>query len=173
MRSITLHKTSCIYTYFWKRIVTNHGGSTEATREYGCRTFLACWSACLSLIFCKFPVDSSRFAPRGYGWLQTNVYVLYLVSYTSQNIPTSLYMLVSQYHAIKHKLQSNRMWNWFIRKEEIVLNIPETFSKCKYVRGIMLLLPFSNNYIISKMCHVLLNLDLATKKITIFILPTY
>jgi len=38
---------------------------------------------------------------------------------------------------------------------------------------IMLLLPFPNNYIISKMFHVLVILDLDTKKITTFILPTY
>ena len=33
-RSITLHKTSCIYTHHYKWVVYYHGGSTEATR--GC-----------------------------------------------------------------------------------------------------------------------------------------
>ena len=32
MRSITLHKKSCINIDFWKQVVSNHGNSTVATR---------------------------------------------------------------------------------------------------------------------------------------------
>jgi hypothetical protein len=34
MRSITLHKTSCMYIDFWKWVVSKHGDSTEATRGW-------------------------------------------------------------------------------------------------------------------------------------------
>jgi hypothetical protein len=34
-RCITLHKTSRVYIHFWKRVFSNHGGSTEATRGCG------------------------------------------------------------------------------------------------------------------------------------------
>ena len=34
-RSKTLYKTSCMYIYFWKWVISNHGGSTEAAPGCG------------------------------------------------------------------------------------------------------------------------------------------
>jgi len=33
--SITVHKTTCISKHFWQWVVSNHGGSTEATCRRG------------------------------------------------------------------------------------------------------------------------------------------
>jgi hypothetical protein len=60
IRATTLHKTSCIYIHFWQWLVSTQSGSTEASRGYGrvSHVFLGGWSACLSLIFCKFLVGA-------------------------------------------------------------------------------------------------------------------
>ena len=52
MRSTTLHKICCIYIHFWNWVVSNHGGSTEATRGCGrVSSILAGWWACFLWYF--------------------------------------------------------------------------------------------------------------------------
>ena len=64
MRSVTLHKTSCISICFWKWTVLQQRRFNKGNYSWmrqGVAHFLVDWSACLSLIFCKFLVDPSTF----------------------------------------------------------------------------------------------------------------
>jgi hypothetical protein len=62
---VTLHKTSCMYIYFWKWVVSNHGGSTEATRgsDRVSHVFSGLISM-LALIFCKFLLRAPTCIPQ-------------------------------------------------------------------------------------------------------------
>jgi hypothetical protein len=64
LRSVTMYKKPCISIYFWKWVVFQqrlfNKGNNSWMRQ-GVARFLAGWSACLSLIFCKFLVDPSTF----------------------------------------------------------------------------------------------------------------
>ena len=76
MCTVALHKSFAYTNIFENEMLptalVQQGKQVDVV---GCSTSLAKWSACLSLIFCKFLVGASRFivcalhppAPRGYG----------------------------------------------------------------------------------------------------------